>query len=257
MLARFYSTGIILLLTIATAHAAGIEGIWQVDNSNDFIEIRSTNDGIKAKFVNQGNWDFYEHLRRNTYEDRRGNRYTYRSDEDLVWESRDNRKVIRLRKSYNDRYGRNNDRYRDDDWRDDRYDRNDRYDRDGRYIDRNHRGDWNNGRGNVEVHVCGPNCGPNCNMVNTRRGDRYLSNQLSGTWTNRFRNRIAYVDYDGFVLRMKTNRSRGWTTYRRTHHRKLEFEDRFGNTIRFRNNGEMRWRRADRGRTIDFIKDYR
>lgn len=245
MLVKMYSTGIILLLTITIGSAAQIEGFWQVDRSNDIIEIRSTRDGIKAKFVDRGEWENYEYLRQNIYEDRRGNRYIFRSDEDLKWESRDNRRVVNLRKSYNS--GDEN-HYHDDGWDNDYYD--DRNNRQGRS------GNYDNNR---NIEACGPSCGHNCVHVRNRkvnRADRYLVNQLSGTYSNGLGTRLAYVDYDGFVLRMKTNRARGWTNYRRTHHRKLEFEDRFGNSVRFKNNGELRWRRGDGGRTLTFRKRY-
>ena len=67
---------------------------------------------------------------------------------------------------------------------------------------------------------------------------------------------IAYVEYDGYNLRMKTNKGRKWTTYRRTSARKLKFEDKFGNRIRIKSNGELEWKRSDGRREIEFRKRY-
>jgi len=67
---------------------------------------------------------------------------------------------------------------------------------------------------------------------------------------------IAYVEYDGYNIRMKTNRGRKWVTYRRTNNRKPIFKDRYGNRLKLRNNGKLEWRRADGRRDINFVKNY-
>ncbi len=227
MYRKMFSAGIILLLTITISTAAQIEGLWQVHKSNDVVEIRSTRDGVKAKFVNSNDWAFYERLRNNTYEDRKGNRYYLESSNKLVWESRDGRRTVRLRKARRDYY--------ENGYRDDQYDD---YNYEGRQ-GRSDREYWNDG---FETH--------------NRRSTGRLDDALSGTWVNRWRNTIAYVEYDGIVVRMKTNRNRRWTTYRRTNARRPIFEDRWGNRIRFKRNGELEWRRSDGRREIEFRKRF-
>ena len=226
---KLFSTGIILLFVITVSSAAQIEGLWQVNRSNDLVEIRSTNQGIKAKLVDSQDWDRYDHVRRDIYEDRKGNRYYLKSSNRLTWESRDGRRVINLEKA------RNNDRRRD------RYDRND-YNYDNNRRDRN--------RGHED---CTSRCGNSCTFEANfgRRND----DGLSGQWTNRWRNTIAYVEFDGYNIRMKTNRSRKWTTYRRTNSRRMTFEDKWGNRLKLRKNGKLEWKRADGRRDIDFVRD--
>ena len=259
MLVKMYSTGIILLLTVTASIASHIEGLWQVNQSNDLIEIRTTNNGIKAKFVDSGSWDFYETLRNDRYEDRKGNRYILQSSDQLLWESRNGRSVMRLQKanansSRGGNYG--NDRNKDYGSRNRNNGHNDGYGNANRNKQRYDDYGRNNGQND---EYCGPSCADNC--THHKRGkrvksDRYLRSQLSGTYTNRWKRTNAHVQYDGYTLKMKTNRSRKWTTYRRTHNRKLVFEDRWGNRIKFKNNGQMEWRRADNGRNIDFHKTY-
>jgi hypothetical protein len=262
MLRKISSTGIILLFTITIISASGIDGIWQVSKSNDYIEIRKTNDGIKAKFVDARDWDFYEHLRRNTYEDRKGNRYIFNSSDKLVWESRDGRRSFQLRKANNDYGYVNNRRNRSYNSGYDSYEnnRNNKGQQRGRYDDGyDYNRNYKNNRGNYNDQYCNSGCAANCKIHKRgkfRGKDRHLVHQLSGTWHNRWRNTVAYVEYDGFALRMKTNRSRKWTTFRRTHHRKLVFEDKWGNRLKFKNNGELEWKRADGRRDIDFVKRY-
>ncbi len=280
MLAKMYSTGIILLIAITLSAASKIEGLWQVNNSKEIIEIRTTNQGIKAKFVESHDWDHYDYLRNNTYEDRQGNRYTLQSSKNLTWESRDGRKKLRLFKAYdnynsNRNYGSNNqgstryqrkDRYDDDynyrqgrnDYGYDRYDQhgNDNYSR-NRY---DHYGNDNYGRNNrYDDGFCSDNCAANCSMHRNGRfngTDRYLVRELSGTWSNKWKNTVAYVEFDGFAVQMKTNKNRNWTTFRRVHPKKLLFEDRYGNTIKFTNSGKMEWKRSDNRREIVFRRSY-
>ena len=206
---KILATGIILLFTVTLISAAQIEGLWEVNRSNDLVEIRSTNQGIKARFVNSNDWDRYERVRKDIYEDRRGNRYYVKSSNRLTWESRDGRRVINLEKA------RGNNR------------------RSGRYDDFDYD---NNRRGRIDTHhSCTSSCGSSCTFSSNNR--RSYDNSLSGTWTNRWRNTVAYVEYDGYNIRMKTNRSRKWITYRRTNNRKMVFEDRYGNRLKLRNNG--------------------
>ena len=241
------STGIILLLSVTLAAGAQIEGLWQVNKSNDLVEIRSTSNGLKAKFVTSQEWDFYDYLNRDTYEDRRGNRYYLKSSEKLIWESRDGRRKINLRKAdrrYRDQHYSN--RY-DDDYGNYRQGRN------------NNRYDYDNDYGYVDDY-CSDSCSSSCTRHNKgkyRKGNRTFNNHLSGTWVNRWRNTIAHVEFDGNVVRMKTNKSRRWITYRRTHHKKLFFEDKWGNRLKFKNNGDLDWKRSDGRRDIQFHKDDR
>ena len=265
-----YSTGIILLLTITASIASHIEGLWQVNRSNEMIEIRSTNNGIKAKYVDSGSWDFYETLRNDRYEDRKGNRYILQSSDQLLWESRDGRRVMNFQKAqsnssrrgnynngrnngYGSRNNGHNDDYRNSNRNGQRYDDYGNSNRNRQRYD-----DYGSYNGQNDEY-CGPNCADNC--TDHKRGkrvknDRYLRSQLSGTYTNRWKRTNAYVEYDGYTLKMKTNRSRKWTTYSRTHHKKLVFEDRWGNKVKFKKNGQMEWKRADNGRHIDFHKTY-
>ena len=248
MLVKMYSTGIILLLTITSVAAAQIEGLWQVSKSSDVIEIQATNNGLKAKFVDSNKWDHYEMLRNNTYEDRRGNRYYVESSNRLQWQSRDGKRVINLKRAQN--YRGNDSRYNDS-----------RYNDDYNYDNSNRRG-RSNQRGSYydedyEQGYCTSSCSANCSMhanKNRNRGSR--GDRLSGEWVNRWRNTVAHVEYDGIVVRMKTNKSRKWITYRRSHARKLTFEDRWGNTIRFKNNGELKWNRSDGRRDIEFRRNW-
>lgn len=224
------ATGIILLLSITMGTAAQIEGFWKVDRSNDLVEIRSTNQGIMAKFVNSNDWDRYERLRRDVYEDRKGNRYYVKSNNRLTWESRSGRRVIHLEKARNDNR------------------------RSGRYDDFNY-GEDHHRRGRSDAHhSCTSTCSSSCTF--SANAGRSFDNGLSGTWMNRWRNTIAYVEYDGYSIRMKTNKSRKWSTYRRTNNRRLVFEDKWGNRLRLKNNGKLEWQRADGRRDIDFVKEH-
>lgn len=220
MLDKMYSTGIILLLAINTSIAAQIEGFWQVNKSNDLVEIQRTREGLKAKLVTSNDWDYYELLRSKIYENRSGNRYYIESSDRLRWESRDGRRVIQLRKT------RNNNRY--DRYDDDRRGRNQQYDDSDFYDDQ-----FSNPRNRLE------------------------NNGLSGTWSNRWTNTIMDLEYDGFLVRMRTNRSRRWVTYRRTNSRRVIFADRWGNSLLFKNNGEVRWRRADGLRNLRLRRHFR
>ncbi|WP_235296455.1 hypothetical protein [Portibacter marinus] len=234
---RIFSTGIILLISITSSFAAYIDGIWQVNRSNDLVEIKATNYGLKAKFLNSNDWIHYDRVRDDIYEDRKGNRYYIKTNNRMTWESRDGRRVINLEKSnIQNRRGRSYDDYE--------------YGYD--YENRRRRSNGNRGNGRrFNQHICSSACGTTCGM-----GVGYRDDGMSGTWTNRWRNVVAYVEFDGYSVRMRTNNSKKWTTYRRTNSRKLHFEDRWGNRLRFKNNGRLQWRRADGRRNIDLTRDY-
>lgn len=219
MLSKIFSTGIILLSAITLSFATSIDGYWTVKSSNDMVEIQRTSYGLKAKFVDSYDWVTYDKIYSDVYEDQKGNRYYVRSRKKITWESRDGRRKIQLSKS-NYRNDRNYDEY-------------------------NYRRGRSHARGNE--HICSATCG--CTVV-----ERRFDDGISGTYTNRRRNVIAYVEYNGYTVRMKTNRAPGWITYYRSHSRKLRFEDRWGNELKFRRNGDLEWERRGR-RDVDLRRN--
>jgi hypothetical protein len=67
------------------ARAHHLDGLWRNDRQNITLRIESTDDGFRAKRIDQGIW--YNYITKDGFQfiDRYGNYYTMQSDDDLIW----------------------------------------------------------------------------------------------------------------------------------------------------------------------------
>ena len=168
------------------AVAVRLDGLWRNDRENISVRIESTNQGIRAKRLDQNVWHFYAKKHEGMYSDGQGNFYEVRGNNEIMWRSASSNKQILFervtgdqsdnhqsrsdwqtgdtddrngdgrrdddRRGDDDWYGDRDDRRYDDDCKDDRhYDRNDGYGNRGRFSSLN--GEWysQNGRRTIDI----------------------------------------------------------------------------------------------------------
>ncbi len=216
MKSRIYYLGSIfsfLILAALPAKAYQLDGLWRNDRQNITIRIETTNDGFRAKRIDQGIWYRYVNRDDHHFVDRYGNYYELRFEDQIIWNEASTGKQISFSKA-NDR-----DAYR---WneRDDREDGRQHY-RDDRYYDRPDHND------NHRHHV----------WMDQWYDDHHV--HIDGRWIDTYRrNELEIICFRG-GLRVKRPHG-GWVKYYPDQHAGCYTDD-IGNTIHVLDDYTIRW----------------
>ncbi len=109
-------------------NAAQLDGLWRSDRQDITLRIEQSENGIRAKRLDQGIWYNYILRDNNVYADRHGNWYEVIDDHEIMWYESGSSKRMYFTKISD----------RDDDWYDNERNPNNTSSLDGRWYDRSH-----------------------------------------------------------------------------------------------------------------------
>ena len=116
------------LFIVAPMNAAHLDGLWRSDRQDITLRIEQSDNGFRAKRLDQGVWYNYILRDNNVYADRHGNWYEVIDDREIMWYESSSSKRMYFTKISDS----------DDDWYDHERNPNNAVGLDGRWYDRSH-----------------------------------------------------------------------------------------------------------------------
>lgn len=208
---HLFSAAILTVLFLLTlpVYAHHLDGLWRNDRQNITLRIESTNDGFRARRIDQGIWYTYTTKDGYQFVDRYGNYYTMQSDDDLTWYEPATTRRVHFSKI---------DNYRNENWAfNDRNDRGTGYN----HYDHDYRAD--------------PGRNDHINLLNGKWIDAYRNDEMEiacfrdgirvrsehAGWEKYHTDRYdhSYKDKNGNTIRLIDNDSIRWESQYRRHDR--------------------------------------
>jgi hypothetical protein len=223
-----------LLLITLQAFANHLDGLWRNDRQNITVRIEGTDNGIRAKRIDQGIWYNYTTSDDYRYTDRNGNYYQLQGEDQIIWnEAHSDKRIAFTKVAYRDQYGW--DEHQNHDGGDSPYDYQDHYgnerqneDHDQPWMDswyEDHRGRldgrWVDSYNRDDLEIEGFKGGLQVRRDN-HGWEKYFPIRYSDTYRDQDGNILQLIDHE--TLRWKSHNGR----QDRLYHRRPGYREREG-----------------------------
>jgi len=216
MKSQLHTLGLLLITgtPILNIQAHHLDGLWCNDHQNISLRIETTDEGIKAKRLDQSVWYFYANQEDQFYVDRNGNYYEFLDDDNIIWREAESKKSILFKRS-DDRNGSG--------W-------NDYGDNYNEWPDNYGNSNWNN----------------HCNEI----WDHHRNHSVEGNWYSQNGRHHIQVEDDRRGIRVR--RSDGRWMYFEEIDKNEKYRNDQGDIIRLLDDHSLQWKKRRQGITMIF-----